>query len=155
MKWWSRWVQLMIKFTIIAEIVNNSLKCCRLHCSTRTYNNFDKNSLESSLLYDEHRWLIKSPIFLNAVSSILVRSLLSCGVTCLVCTIWNKWPLVFSNYNTSQSLSSIVTVANKVGDETIVLLGWCFWVSIFKRNLYWNAFMIEKTHCDFKIRIHS
>ena len=67
-----------------------SLKCCRVHFSTRIYNNFYKNSLLSSSLYDEHCWLMKVSRFLNDLSSILVKFFVSCGVTWLVCTIWNK-----------------------------------------------------------------
>ena len=41
-----------------------------------------------------------------------------------------------------QSLSLKVTVTFKLGDETIVIFGWSFWVSMYKRNydsfcIYW------------------
>ena len=62
-----------------------------VHFEFLNYYNFDKNSLERSLLYDEHCWLIKNVIlFSNASSSILVRVPWSCGGTWLVCTIWNR-----------------------------------------------------------------
>ena len=59
--------------------------------------------------------------------------------------------------NTDQSLFSIVMVTNEVEDELIVILGWCFLVSMFKRNLYSNqvydrnaSLWSNRIHCDSK-----
>ena len=46
------------------------------------------------------------------------------------------------HYHTGQSLSLKVTVTFKLRDETIVIFGWWFWVSMYKGNydsfcLYW------------------
>ena len=51
-----------------------------------------------------------------------------------------------------QSLSTIVTVTIKLGDETMVVLGWWFWVSMYKRNhdsfrVYWlRVSMFKRNH---------
>ena len=60
----------------------------------------------------------------------------------------------FGVYCTGQSLTSFVTVTNKLGDETIVVLGGWLRVSIDKRNhesfwLYWlTVSMLKRNHIE-------
>ena len=95
------------------------------------------------------------------------------NITCLHWDFWKR-PILLSWWNrliwytglpfdtmsreccrhTGQSLSSFVTVTNKLGDETIVVLGGWLRVSIDKRNhdsfwLYWlRVSMLKRNHIE-------
>ena len=66
----------------------------------------------------------------------------------LNCLKWVIW------FYTGQSLSSFVTVTNKLGDEWIVVFGGWMWVSMHKRNYdsfllyWWRVSMYKRNHIE-------
>ena len=98
----------------------------------------------SHLCCNQHVKTIQSGIFITYAKD--KRLILNLPTKGRVYRFW-KWL-------TGQSLSSFVTVTNKLGDGTIVVFGGSAWVSMDKRNydsfwLYWlTVSMYKRNHIE-------